>query len=296
VSILLEVTSMSAAPDPTPTGASTTLAARSGITRWRWPVIGTLLAIAATAVMDVVGLVNVLPLVLLFLLFWYLQHLSRAEIGWTWGRWRDYALAVFYPLLVLGLVGLIAWLSGAVKLATIDWFSTVFSIKNGLVLYILTNGLGALVTEEGFFRGWLWASLRRAGVTARGVLVWTSVAFAAWHVSTALLPTAFHPPLAQVPIYIANAGVIGFIWALMRQRSGSIVVTSVSHGVWNGLVYVLFSTGTTLGALGIHNTGVFGPEVGWVGLALNVAFAAVLWLGFSRGRASNAVEMTQPTA
>ncbi|HEV2458931.1 MAG TPA: CPBP family intramembrane glutamic endopeptidase, partial [Ktedonobacterales bacterium] len=128
------------------------------------------------------------------------------------------------------MVGLIAGLSGAVKLAAIDWVGTVFSLQNGLVIYIVTNGLGALVTEEGFFRGWLWASLQRAGVTQRGVLVWTSVAFAAWHISTALLPTAFRPPLAQVPIYILNAGVIGFIWALMRQRSGSIVVTSVSHG------------------------------------------------------------------
>lgn len=276
---------MSAARHPAPTGTSTTLARHS----WRWPVLGTLLAIAATAVMDVVGLINVVPLVLLFLLFWYLQRLSRAEIGLTWGRWRDYAVAVFYPALVLGLVGLIAWLSGAVKLAAIDWANTVFM----LVIYILANGLGALVTEEGFFRGWLWASLQRAGVTERGVLVWTSLAFAAWHVSTALLPTAFHLPLAQVPIYILNAAVIGLIWALMRLRSGSIVVTSVSHGVWNGLAYVLFGMGTTLGALDIHNTGVFGPEVGLVGLALNVAFAAVLWLGFSRGRALKAVAMTQ---
>jgi uncharacterized protein len=284
---------MSAAHDPAPTGASTTLATHSGLTRWRWPVLGTLLAIAGTTVMDVVGLVNVLPLVLLFFLFWYLQRLSRTEVGWTWGRWRDYGLAVAYPLLVLALASLIAWLSGAVKLGAIDWANTVFSLQNGLVIYVLTNGLGALVTEEGFFRGWLWASLQRAGVTARGVLVWTSLAFAAWHVSTALLPTAFRPPLAQVPIYIANAAVIGFIWALMRQRSGSIVVTSVSHGVWNGLVYVLFSTGATLGTLGIHNTGVFGPEVGLVGLALNVAFAAVLWLGFNRGRASKAGARTQ---
>jgi len=82
-------------------------------TSWRWPVLGTLLAIAATAVMDVVGLINVLPLVLLFFLFWYLQRMSRAEIGWTWGRRRDYAVAVFYPAVVLGLLGLIAWLSGA---------------------------------------------------------------------------------------------------------------------------------------------------------------------------------------
>ena len=257
----------------------------------RWPVIGTLLAIAATTIMDAVGLsnFNALPLVPLFLLFWYLQRLSRVEVGLTWGHWRDYVLAVVYPLLVLGLIGLIAWLSGAVTRAAIDWTKVVPM----LVSLILANGLGALLTEEGFFRGWLWASLRRAGVTEQWVVVWTSLAFAAWHVSTTLLPTDFRPPLAQVPIYILNAAVIGFIWGLMRQRSGSIVVTSVSHGVWNGLVYTLFGVGPTLGALGIHNIGVFGPEVGLVGLALNLVFAAVLWLAYSRSHASKAGDMTQ---
>ena len=72
----------------------------------------------------------------------------------------------------------------------------------------------------------------------------------------------------------------------MRRRSGSIVVTSVSHGVWNSLAYVLFGEGTAIGVLGIHNTVVFGPEVGVVGLVLNLAFAAILWVGFSRIRAT----------
>jgi membrane protease YdiL (CAAX protease family) len=249
----------------------------------RWPVIGTLVAIAATAALDAVGLSAYVAnslLLPLFLLFWYLQRLSRSAIGLTWGRWRDYALAVCYPALVLALAGLIAWLSGAVNFAAIDWATTVLH----LVVLTLVTILGAIVTEEGFFRGWLWASLQRAGVTQRGLWVWTSLAFAAWHVSKALLPTDFHPPIAQVPIFILNVAVIGLIWALMRQRSGSIVVTSVSHGVWNGLVYTLFGVGPTPGALGIHNTGVFGPEVGLVGLALNLAFAAVLWLGFTRCR------------
>jgi uncharacterized protein len=256
---------------------------------WRWPVIGTLLAIAGTTVMDAVGLsgFNSFPLVPLFFLFWYLQRLSRAEIGLTWGRRRDYALALFYPALVLGVLGLIAWLSGAVTPTATDWAKTLLS----LVFSILVTILLAIVTEEGLFRGWLWVSLQRAGVTERGLLVWTSVAFAAWHLSTALLPTEFHPPISQVPIYLMNAAVIGFNWALMRQRSGSIVVTSVSHGVWNGLVYTLFGVGPTLGVLGIHNTGVFGPEVGLVGLALNLAFAAVLWRGYSRDRAIKAVEI-----
>ena len=255
---------------------------------WRWPVIGTLLAIASTTVLDAVGLsnFNAFPLIPLFILLWYLQRMSRAEIGLTWGRGLDYALALFYPALVLSVLGLIAWLSGAITPTATDWAKTLLS----LVFSILVTILLAIVTEEGVFRGWLWASLQRVGVTERGLLVWTSVAFAAWHLSTALLPTDFHPPIAQVPIYLLNAAVIGFNWALMRQRSGSILVTSVSHGLWNGLVYTLFGVGPTLGVLGIHNTGVFGPEVGLVGLALNLAFAAVLWRGYSRGGAIKAGE------
>jgi membrane protease YdiL (CAAX protease family) len=251
-------------------------------------VIGVLLAIAGTTVLDAVGFgLNVLPLVLLFFLFWYLQRLSRAEIGLTWGHRGDYMLAILYPGLDLVLVALIALVAGAAAVSAINWSTTLLN----LVTQIVFSSIFAIVTEEGIFRGWLWASLRRAGVSRLRVLVWTSVAFAAWHVSTALLPTAFHPQLAQVPVYILNAGVIGFIWAQMRERSGSIVVTSVSHGFWNGLVYALFGYGTTLGALGIHNTTVFGPEIGFIGLGLNVAFAAALWLSSGRGRAMQMPEV-----
>jgi hypothetical protein len=31
------------------------------------------------------------------------------------------------------------------------------------------------------------------------------------------------------------------------------------------------------GALGIQNTALHGPEIGWAGLVLNVLFAAALW-------------------
>lgn len=242
-------------------------------------VIGVLLAIASTTVLDAVGFgINVALLIPLFFLFWYLQRLSRTEIGLVWGRQRDYALAIFYPILVLALVGLIAWISGAAILKSINWGGTLLSLAG----QILVTAIFAIVTEEGIFRGWLWAALQRAGIGRLGVLVWTSVAFGLWHLSTALLPTAFHLALAQVPIYVVNAAVIGFIWAQLRQKSGSILVTSVSHGVWNGSAYVLFGYGTTAGLMGIHNTAVFGPEIGLVGLVLNVIFAAALWVVFSR--------------
>jgi hypothetical protein len=51
--------------------------------------------------------------------------------------------------------------------------------------------------------------------------------------------------------------------------SGSIVVSSVSHGVWNGITYTLFGYGTRRGALGVSNTALYGPEVGLLGLGLN---------------------------
>jgi hypothetical protein len=64
---------------------------------------------------------------------------------------------------------------------------------------------------------------------------------------------------------------------MLRLLSGSLVVASVSHGVWNGLAYVLFGFGTQLGTLGISNTVIYGPEIGVLGLLLNVGVAAVLW-------------------
>ncbi len=208
----------------------------------------------------------------------------------AWGRVRDYSLAVLYPFAVLILIGVLAWLGGAAKGGAIDWAKTL----SNLVVEIVVTILLAIVTEEGVFRGWLWASLKRAGAGEVRVLLLTSVVFAAWHVPDVLLPTDFRPSPAQAPVYIANVVAIGFIWAVMRLRSGSIVVTSVSHGVWNGLVYVLFGVGSTAGAFGIGNTTVFGPEVGPVGLGVNVLFGAVLWFVFTRGREIIAIDASQP--
>ena len=140
----------------------------------------------------------------------------------------------------------------------------------------------ALLTEEGFFRGWLWASLKRCGQGIAATLIATSVAFAAWHWSSVVLQTGYNPPPAQIPTFMVNAAVLGAIWGMLRLLSGSLVVASVSHGVWNGLAYVLFGFGSHVGALGIANTAVYGPEIGVLGLLLNLAVAAALWLWCKR--------------
>ncbi|HEX6348786.1 MAG TPA: CPBP family intramembrane glutamic endopeptidase [Candidatus Dormibacteraeota bacterium] len=244
-------------------------------------VIGVLLAIATTTVLDAVGFgINVLLLPLVFFGCWYLQRLTRIEIGLVLGAWQPYVLAVAYPVLVLTLIGVIARATGAANMPAVNWTAALLNLAGMVVV----TAVFALVTEEGIFRGWLWAALFRAGFRRNAVLVWTSVAFGLWHLSTALLPTPFHPALVQVPVYIASAIAIGLVWAQLRLVSGSIAVTSVSHGLWNGLVYVLFGYGTTAGVFEIHNTLVFGPEIGLLGLGANVVAAALLWLAVRRSK------------
>lgn len=67
----------------------------------------------------------------------------------------------------------------------------------------------------------------------------------------------------------------------MRALGGSIIVTAVSRSVWNALAYMFFGEGPKIGALGVTQTLVYAPEVGFVGLILNIAFLVVL-LAFAR--------------
>jgi hypothetical protein len=61
-----------------------------------------------------------------------------------------------------------------------------------------------------------------------------------------------------------NAAVIGTIWGMLRLVSGSLIVTSLAHGLWNAGAYVFFAFGTKTGALAVRNTSVYGPEVAMV--------------------------------
>jgi len=241
----------------------------------RWPILGVLVAIAITSTMDATGLsaYSALPLAPLLGIFWYLQRLPRREVGFAWGRWRHYVLAVLYPVVVAAEIILVAIVAGAMDPSHTNWKKAAINF----LLVAFTTVLVAIITEEGFFRGWFWASLERVGLKKPSILLGSSVAFMLWHWSAVMLKTGFDPPWSQVPVFMVNAAVMGAVWGLLRWQSGSVIVSSVSHGLWNGMAYVLFGFGTKVGALGIKNTGVFGPEVGVLGLALNAVFALALW-------------------
>jgi membrane protease YdiL (CAAX protease family) len=239
------------------------------------PIIGVLAAVAATTTMDATGLsaFSAFALLPLMLLFWYLDRLSRASMGFKWGRRSHYGLAMLYPVAVIGAVAIVAALAGSIDLSKTNWHKAELN----LAIMTISTFLVVIVTEEGFFRGWLWGSLRRGGMKQTRVLVWSSIAFTLWHISAVTLDTDFKPPVWQIPVFLINAAIMGAVWGLLRAISGSIIVASLSHGLWNGIAYVFFGFGTKVGALGITNTAMFGPEIGFLGLFTNLVFAVMLW-------------------
>jgi hypothetical protein len=248
------------------------------------PILGVLIAIAITTTMDATGFTNfsALPLFPLMLIFWYLERLSRPRMGFAWGRWSHYGLATLYPVAVLSVVALVSVAVGAVDLSHTNWEKA----RLNFVLATVGTILVVILTEEGFFRGWLWASLERAGEKQGRILVLSSIAFSLWHLSWVTL-TNDKLPMSQIPVFMVNVAVMGAIWGLLRWISGSVIVASLSHGVWNGGAYVFFGFGTKVGALGIADTAIYGPEVGVLGLGLNVVFLVALWWWW-RARFSNA--------
>ncbi len=250
-------------------------AAVNSPTRLTWPITGVVVAIAVTTTMDATGLsdFSALALLPLLFLFWLLERLSAKALGFQWGRLRDYRLALLYPIVVMAVIATIAAVAGVINLAGANWFK----IFVNLVVMSVGTFLVAIVTEEGFFRGWLWASLRHRKMGELRVIICTSVAFALWHISAATIAPDFKPQAIQIPIFLINAAVIGATWGFMRALSGSILVTSASHGLWNGLAYVFFGYGAKAGAFNIANTVLFGPEIGILGLALNILVAIAIW-------------------
>jgi len=238
-------------------------------------LLGVGLAIGITSAMDAAGytVFSALPLIALFAIFAWLDRIPRRELGLTLGNASGYALALAHPLIVIGVLAGLAQLSGALDLSNFDAAKTA---KNVAIVAGATFVM-AIVTEEGFFRGWLWAALGRRGIGPVPVLLATTIAFVLWHVPFVFLSGEFHFAPAEIPLFFANATLIGLIWGLLRLGTGSILVSSAGHGLWNGLTYVLFGVGSGTGALGIAQTGTYGPEVGLYAILLNSAVAALLW-------------------
>ncbi len=204
---------------------------------------------------------------------WIVQRMTRIELGFTAGDARSWLIGLAYVAGIIGIVAAGAWAAQLIDLK--DYSAT--TVLRRLSLYFLVTFVLALLTEEGFFRGALWASCQRAGFSPARTVLWTSVAFGLFHLAVPIIDADFVQPLSKMPQYVIGSTFFGIAMGLLRACSGSIVVTSACHALWNAVDYTFFGTGPKVGQLGIVDTSIWDPERGYAGLVLAVVAAALMW-------------------
>ncbi|BDZ68253.1 CPBP family intramembrane glutamic endopeptidase [Methanobacterium ferruginis] len=211
----------------------------------------------------------------LILILAYWTKMNGKELGLEFGSLRDYVWAILYPLSICLVIIIIAMVTGNIV-------ETKYSNEmTGKIVYLFVYTLiMAFTTEEGFFRGWLFGILERDKMNPKLILLLTALAFASWHLPLFFLDPSF--TYSMIPIYITGGIIGGLTFGLLRYISGSIIVSSFSHAIWNTIVYVLFGFGSGIGILGIKQTNIFSPESGLLGLTFGIVFMAILWFWTSK--------------
>lgn len=262
--------------------------------RFFWPVLGSVAVVVLSPVLELVTgepAAYSFAVLGLLVLFWILSRMPRRRMGLTLGDGETHQMALLYPAVMIGVAAVVVYYSGDTAPESIDGRAYLGQI---LVMAIVTV-IGALLTEDGFFRGWLWGSLEQGEFGEFTTLVWTGLAFSLWHLPVVLIEESFRLPIEQIPVYLTNVYLMGVNWGVLRLASGSVLPAAISHGVWNGLVYVLFGYGTQGGLLGVSQVHLYDPERGWLGVALNGVAFWLLWLWY-QSRLEAALDGTDAVA
>lgn len=251
-----------------------------------WPLIASIGAIAISPLLLLAtgeGASYSLWLAVMMFGLWAAQRLTKREVGVAIGDSKSYLVAIAYTVGIIGCVALGAW---AAQLIDLKNYSATTVFRRLSLNFLLTFVL-ALITEEGFFRGALWGSCMRAGFTPAKTLIWTSLAFGLWHLAVPIIDPDFNQSLSKVPQYVIGSTAFGVAMGMLRLRSGSIVVPSFCHALWNASDYTFFGAGQKVGQLGISDTSMWDPERGYAGLVLVTLVAAFWWWRAKPARVSS---------
>ncbi|EPX86303.1 putative metal-dependent membrane protease [Rubellimicrobium thermophilum DSM 16684] len=130
--------------------------------------------------------------------------------------------------------GLIALWPAAIYIAALALMAAAAPVPAGLAAALLWPTLLIALSEEGMFRGFLYAALRdRFPVLKAGIIV--SVLFGAVHVLNVQITGNLPGALLQS----LNAGMLGLYLLGLRLRSGSIWPSVVVHWLWNLPLFLL---------------------------------------------------------
>jgi len=203
-------------------------------------------------------------------LLWIITPVNCRSLGFNFGNRQHYAIALFYPLSVMGVMVLLIGIFESIQVEDFQAGSFAAQFAFNFIAGIIIG----LVTEEVFFRGALWALLKKKGFGPSHLILITAGIFSLWHLAVIFSAPEFGSefPVISIFLYLSNILLIGMIWGLLRFVSRSILVTSVSHAFWNALAYGFFGFGTGYGILIKSSNQFFDPERGIVGVSLNTVF------------------------
>jgi uncharacterized protein len=171
---------------------------------WLWPILGSAAALAGSPLLEIVtgqDALYLLWLTVLMAVLWFVQRLTRREMGFVLGDGISYLVAFGYVAGIIGLVVLGAWATQSLDLSK---FSAT-TVARRISLNFLVTFVATMITEDGFFRGALWGSCERAGLSSTRTIIWTSIAFGLWHLAVPFIEPDFSQPLAKVPQYVVGS-------------------------------------------------------------------------------------------
>jgi membrane protease YdiL (CAAX protease family) len=168
-----------------------------------------------------IGIGLLVPVVAVTALGWWSSVLTQPRTGPTW------ALVVPVLLALTALVGM----------ARIDWRSPSASLLPLLAVGVLLVG----IAEELVTRGVLVVGAERAGWTALGVFLLSSVLFALLHAINGFVGLPWDGVARQLGL--SFIGGVAFYVTLMA--TGSLLVGMVLHAAWDFAVLGMAATGRT---------------------------------------------------
>jgi len=202
------------------------------------------------------------------------QHNVRGE-GWGLGQPRWLALAYAMPIVYATVVYGLVWLSG---LGAVD----LSRFKTPVVTFIVIGSLQSLLSatgEELGWRGFLVPALARRKSFRVTALV-SGATWAGWHFPL-IIGADYNggtPPWYSVLCFAVMVVAMGFPFAWLRLRSGSVWPAAILHASHNLFVQAFFDRVTV-------DTGPTKWLTGEFGAGLALAFIALGWI-FWRARAS----------
>jgi len=120
-------------------------------------------------------------------------------------------------------------------------FDEVLSGGSRMLLAFVAAVLLAPLAEELLFRGLLYRALRRRQSVAVAALV-SSLTFAFIHSEI----------VVSQPLALINLTLLGVLWAVLYERTGSLIVPMIAHGVFNLLSVAQVLLLSRLGLLGVQ--------------------------------------------